>query len=201
MPEDTNTTAATTAPATTEVKKEEKVVQKPVHAFDITRNEVVFPIMMFVKTRGDNKDQPYLRTDTVTKENKETFLKWLGDDMLLSILNAKMALAGSNITEQATPEKGEPNEGVLNQELAQKYFEELNTRGESKSDLEEKRDDVLKQMIAASTDATLDMTARVELIQKLGAEANALGQAIENKSRERKPKAPVVAPAGSPVAN
>lgn len=180
MPEETNTTTA----ATTE-QKSAKVVVPPQHQFDTKRNEVLYPIMQYVKTRGENEGNPYLRPAEITKDNFDLFRTWIGDDMLLSILNAKMALMGSNITEQATDEKTK----ILSIELAQKYFEEFSTRGETKADLEDKREDVLKRMVEASRDQNLDQAARVALIMKLGDEANALQIAIESKVRERKPKA------------
>lgn len=178
MPEETNTPAAATETKST------KVVIPPQHQFDTKRNEVEYPIMQYVKTRGENEGNPYLRPAEITKDNFDTFRTWIGDDMLLSILNAKMALMGSNITEQATDEKT----GKLSLELAQKYFEEFSTRGETKADLEDKREDVLKRMVEASRDQNLDQAARVALIMKLGDEANALQIAIESKVRERKPK-------------
>lgn len=191
MSEETTTTTTTT-PAET---KTAKVVVPPQLQFNTKRNEVEYPIMQYVKTRGENEGNPYLRPAEVTKDNFDLFRTWIGDDMLLSIINAKMALMGSNITEQATDEKTK----ILSIELAQKYFEEFSTRGETKADLEDKREDVLKRMVEASRDQNLDQGARVALIMKLGDEANALQIAIDSKVRERKPKAAATTTATEPT--
>jgi hypothetical protein len=162
---------------------QENTTPAPTVQFEIERNGVNRAIVMDTKSRGDNKGKPYLRPIDVTPATFEQDIKWYGIDMVCAILNAKGSLMGSNITEQATDD-----DGVLKEDLARQYFADFSTRGETKADLEERKDNLVKELTAVSVDTSLSMEQRMEKIQVLGKEINSLTDAINAKSRERKSK-------------
>lgn len=177
MPEDTNT--ATNA---TEASKKEAFV--PVVQFQVERNEVQWDIVQDLIKRGENKGQPYLRPASITLENFEEATKWLTSQMIVDILNAKLALAGNQITDNATDDNGK-----LDMEKAKAFFKDFSTRGETKADLEDKKDDLVKELTSVSTDNSMSLEARIAKITELGMAINKLTETIESKPvRTRKTK-------------
>lgn len=176
---DTNTTNPNPAEVTNEVE------QAPIPQFPIVRGnpETSWDIVLDSKSRGLNKGKPYLRPADITEENLRTAITWFTPKMVCAILNAKAALMGSNITEQATGD-----DGILNVEEAKRYFADFSTRGESKADLEKRQLEVTLEMKNVSRDTSISIEEKIKRIGELGDEISKLVQAIADKSRERKPR-------------
>lgn len=170
--------------ATTPATEQKPAEFVPVPQFDTNRNEVDWTIVQDLIKRGENKGNPYLRPSDINVSNFDVAVKWLGVQMVIDILNAKLATMGNLITDQATSDV----DGKLDIEKAKKYFTEFSTRGETIAELEEKKDKVGIEMRDVSVNMSLSNEEKLAKIGELGQQYARLVEAIESKSRERKPK-------------
>lgn len=183
-----NTSATPAVPAT-----EQKFI--PVPQFDTARNNTSWTIVQDVFKRGDNKGNPYLRPADITLANFSDAVRWIGEQSVIDMLNARLATMGSLITEQATNEV----DGKLDLEQAKKFFTDFSTRGETKADLEEKKDAIALEMRDVSVDGSLSQEQKLAKIIELGDKYKKILEAIEAKSRERKPKTSATPAAPAPA--
>jgi hypothetical protein len=150
----------------------------PVVVFTLERNNIVRNIVQGQYTRDPKKGQIYLKPEELTLETFDAGVEWFGKQMICDIVNAKAAQMGQNITDQATSEV----DGKLDEGLAKQYFAEFSTRGETKAELEEKKESLLVEMLAASK------AGDGEKVRTVGEQIQSVLVAIESKKRERTPK-------------
>ena len=171
MSEDTNTPAVEST--------------TPTVAFTVERNGASRNIVHAIYTREPRKGQVYLKPEEVTPETLDAGIVWYGAQMICDIINAKTAQLSQNITDQATSEE----DGKLDEILAKQYFAEFSTRGETKADLEKRKDALVLEMIAASAQGD---TAKV---MALGEQIKSIVNVIASKKRERSNDESPAAPA------
>jgi len=158
-------------------------------SFSVTRNNLSLPFVPVKKTRGTSKSEyPCL---VLTKENLREGLEWLGEEVVLSLINPKLKQRCQNWFGEATVEADGTTPKPFDQEEFSKFASEFNARGESIKDLIAEKDELSLEM------ANLPWgTPGVEVkAQELGMRIRILLTAIENKRRKKDedetPAAPV----------
>jgi hypothetical protein len=181
-----NTTAV--APAAAEAE-----LPPPGKHFTFKRNDVEVPSVETKIKRGDREGEYYYSID-INEKNLPSIINWLGADNAANWLQQKFNLLAQAASDDATDETtGELNDAKLIQ-----IIQELSSRGETKEELETRRNviftDELPKFFKVVQDAmktgqfTPEAIEAAAKVQKLQDEAIQINVAIERKKRERKPR-------------
>jgi len=132
---------------------------------DSERNGVIKKLLPSPVTRGSGPTRWTYRPERPTMDNLDEWLKWCGADLVLSATFSKAQLAIQDIYYSATHDfsqvvnKGTPQEDYADKDFDEKEFLEgiasLSTRGEKLSDLEDRQQDFISDIIKRMSEPTL----------------------------------------------
>lgn len=148
---------------------------------DVTRNEVTFSLKAIAKKGNLNNVDPALATYLGFDASLpfEQVAKFIGEDMLKDIAIGFLNKRAQNLFKSATNDGTTP----LNRDLLKSSIESLSVVGESISDLEERKEEVTAELMAA-----ISSGADNDKLKKISESIKQLNEAIESKRRDRKPK-------------
>jgi hypothetical protein len=174
---DNNTTPATATPVTLE-------------PLPIERNGVSVVLVEDKKRVKEGQPAEYFYMPSpkfFDKGNWDNLVKFFGVETIIDYLTAKVRQMAQTVMEDATDPAG-----ALDLDKVAKFWSELSSRTETKAELLALFDDKFAEMNKAAADATAAInsgTATIEMlgrVMQLQAEAQALKEAADRKSRKRK---------------
>lgn len=147
----------------------------------VNRNNVDIVLKEQRTTRGQNPGKMVFDPQATTDEEKQLFLNHVGLNNVFGIVKAKYR----GLTLGWVEESVNKDTGEFNQDTFRVLAQDFDASGETKSDLEGQREDILEQIAALDLSDNSQAVALLEL----GREAKRLTLAIDKKSRPRNKEA------------
>lgn len=159
--------------------------------FVVNRNNVDVTFVPRTVSRGDNKGNQYPAVE-VTKDNLSLVESWLGVDVRMSLIQAKLNQRCQSWYGEATVEADGETAKPFDIDEFKKFAAEFNARGESLSEIKKEIEELTAEMV--SIDWSLGAAAAAKA-EELGKQIKSLIIARESKRRVREatPAAPVQA--------
>lgn len=157
-------------------------------------------------TKGLGQGNQFLGPD-FTKLTFEDLISLHGLENALDFLRTEYRKFNNRLFKGAVEEaefQGKDQDPAAIVDIYKKFLVEMSARGESKAELEEKRDEIIAELTKLAVVAAKN-PAELPKFMELSNRLNKITETIESKSRERKPKAvtagdAAAAPAATPAA-